>query len=170
MTELPARAERTTLDDILRIACADLGLNAVIELDQELVTKLECPSCHTVEEVLRPLSEVTFDAGHCPTCGVLREAFMTHVITGDEPFLHRTLASVGVPPLHIIRAHNGVEYRFYELTGDLTDALHFRDYESTIKIEDKKQSRIRIKDKIQIKAVKEAPVLKVRTSRVRLRD
>lgn len=170
VTELPARAERTTLDDILRIACADLGLNAVIELDQELVTKLECKNCHTVEETLKPLSEVTFESGHCSTCGKLREASMTHLITGEETFLHRTLASVGMPPLHIIRAHNGVEYRFYELTGDLADTLHFRDYESTIKIEDNKQSRIRIKDKIQIKVVKDASVLKVHSSRVRLRD
>lgn len=170
ITELPARVERTTLDDLLRIACADLGLNAVIELDQELVTKLECPTCHTVEEVLRPLSEVTIEAGHCPTCGILRESTLTHVITGEETFLHRTLASVGVPPLHIIRAHNGVEYRFYELTGNLADTLHFRDYESTIKIEEKKPSRIRIKDKIQVKGAKEAPVLKVRAGRVRLRD
>lgn len=170
VTELPARAERTTLDDILRIACADLGLNAVIELDQELVTKLECKNCHTVEETLKPLSEVTFESGHCSTCGELREVSMTHLITGEESFLHRTLASVGVPPLHIIRAHNGVEYRFYELSADLPDTFHFRDYESTIKIEDKKQSRIRIKDKIQIKVVKDASVLKVRSSRVRLRD
>lgn len=170
VTELPARAERTTLDDILRIACADLGLNAVIELDQELVTKLECKNCHTVEETLKPLSEVTFESGHCSTCGELREVSMTHLITGEESFLHRTLASVGVPSLHIIRAHNGVEYRFYELSADLPDTLHFRDYESTIKIEDKKQSRIRIKDKIQIKVVKDASVLKVRSSRVRLRD
>jgi hypothetical protein len=142
----------------------------VIELDQELVTRLECPNCHTVEEVLRPLSEVTFDAGHCPTCGILREAFMTHLITGEEPFLHRTLASVGVPPLHIIRANNGVEYRFYELTGDLPEALHFHDYESTIKIENKKQARIRIDDKIQVKVAKDASVLKLRSGRVRLRD
>ena len=170
VTELPARAERTTLDDILRIACADLGLNAVIELDQELVTRLECSTCHTVEEILRPLSEVTFDAGRCPICGELRETFLTHVITGEEPYLHRTLASVGVPPLHIIRAHNDEEYRFYELTGDLMDALHFRDYESTIKLAVEKPARIRIKDKIQVKATKETPVLKVRSSRIRLRD
>ncbi len=56
---------------------------------------------------------------------------MTHLITGEETFLHRTLASVGVPPLHIIRAHNGVEYRFYELSADLPDTLHFQDYGST---------------------------------------
>jgi hypothetical protein len=33
-----------------------------------------------------------------------------------------------VPPLHILRAHNAQEYRFYELTGDLPDALHFRHF------------------------------------------
>jgi len=166
VTELPARAQRTTLDDLLRIACADLGLDAVLELDQELITKLECPTCHTVEEVVRPLSEVTFEAGHCPTCGILREASLTHMITGDEPFLHRTLASVGVPPLHIIRAHNGTEYRFYELSGDLPDTLHFRHFESSLKVEEK-ASRIRIKEKVQLK---DAPLVIRPRGRVRLRD
>jgi adenylyltransferase/sulfurtransferase len=170
VTELPARSERTTLDDILRIACADLGLDAVIELDQELVTKLECKTCHTVEETLKPLSEVTFESGHCPTCGELRETSMTHLITGEETFLHRTLASVGVPSLHIIRAHNGVEYRFYELTGDLPDALHFRHYESTIKVEKKPEFQIRIKEKVQIKNVSDKNILRLRGGRVRLRD
>lgn len=145
--ELPARAERTTLEDMLRIACADLGLNAVIELDQELITQLECPQCHSVEQVLRPLSEVTFEAGHCPTCGILREATLTHVITGEEPFLHRTLASVGVPPLHVIRAHNGVEYRFYELTADLSEALHFRHFETGVKLGG---GRVRIRGEVKL--------------------
>ncbi len=131
ITELPARAERTTLADLLRIARADLGPDAMIELDQELITQLECPNDHTVEQVLRPLSEVTFEAGHCPTCGVLRESTLTHIISGEEDFLHRTLASVGVPPLHIVKAHNGVQYRFYELTGDLPDTLHFHDFEKS---------------------------------------
>ena len=172
VTELPARVERTTLDDLLRIACADLGLNAVLELDQELITKLECPNCHTAEEIVRPLSEVTFEAGHCPTCGVLREASLTHIITGDEPFLHRTLASVGVPPLHIIRAHNGEEYRFYELSGDLEEALHFRHFDSTVKLDTKSQTpRIRLKDKVKIKDKdKETPLVIKPRGRVRLRD
>ncbi|HSD84938.1 MAG TPA: ThiF family adenylyltransferase, partial [Anaerolineae bacterium] len=92
VTELPARAERTTLQDLIRIARSDLGEHAFIELDQELVTSLECPNCHTMEQVLRPMSEITFEAGHCPTCGILRDAQFTHVITGDEDFLHRTLS------------------------------------------------------------------------------
>ena len=178
INELPARAERTTLDDMLRIACADLGLNAVIELDQELVTQFECPNCHTVEEVLRPLNEVTLEAGNCPVCGVLRETSLTHVITGEEKFLHRTLASVGVSPLHIIRAHNGSEYRFYELTGDEDDALHFHDFEPKVKVEEKKAARIRLSDTplhttdstLSVKTTKPSQVLRIRQGRIRLRD
>ena len=131
VTELPARAEHTTLEDMLRIARADLGPEAIIELDQELITSLKCSTCQTIEQVLKPLSAVSFEAGHCPTCGNLRETELTHVITGEENYLHRTLSSVGVPPLHILRAHNGQEYRFYELTGDLPEALHFHHFEQT---------------------------------------
>lgn len=129
VTELPARADRTTLEEMLRIARADLGPEAVLDLDQEIIVSLSCPTCKTRETVLRPLSEVSFEAGHCPTCGVLRETEMTHQIRGKETYLHRTLASVGVPPLHILRAHNSREFRFYELSGDLPEALHFRDFE-----------------------------------------
>ena len=145
ITELPARSERTTLEDLLRIARADMGAEAMIELDQELITSLSCPVCHTVDQVLKPLSTVSFEAGHCPTCGTLRETELTHVITGEENFLHRTLANVGVPSLHILRAHNGQEYRFYELTGDLPEALHFHDFEQTEQPKPAR-GRIRIKD------------------------
>jgi adenylyltransferase/sulfurtransferase len=151
ITELTARAERTTLQDLLRIARSDLGPQAVIELDQELVISLECPNCHTMEQVLQPLSQITFEAGHCPTCGTLRDAQFTHLITGEENFLHRTLSSVGVPALHILRAQNGLEYRFYELTGDLPEALHFRHFEQNPS--EKTQplnERIRLKDELHL--------------------
>jgi len=154
ITELPARAERTTLHDLLRIARVDLGAQAVIELDQELITSLECPSCHTVEQVLRPLSHITFEAGHCPTCGELRDAQFTHVITGDENFLHRTLSSIGVPPLHILRVQNGTEYRFYELTGDLPEALHFHHFEQNMpEMLKPAGDRIRLKSEVHLKDI-----------------
>jgi len=127
--ELDVRAEETFVRDLLEVARRDLGPEAVIELDHELILRLSCPRCQTVEEILRPLSEVSFEAGHCPACGLLRETDMTHLLTGAEPLLDRTLASIGIPPLHIVRAHNGREYRFYELTGDLSRSLHFSDFE-----------------------------------------
>ena len=71
-----------------------------------------------------------------------------------------------MPPLHIIRAHNGVEYRFYELSGDLQDALHFRHFGTTLKVE-AKPSRIHIKGKVQLK---DAPLVIRSRGRVRLRE
>jgi hypothetical protein len=116
---------------LVRITQADLGPEALIDLDQELILTLECPNCKTVEQILQPLSQVSFEAAHCPSCGALRETQMAHTITGSEPFLNRPLASVGVPPLHILRAYNTQEYRFYELTGDLEEALHFRHFDES---------------------------------------
>ncbi|HSB02093.1 MAG TPA: ThiF family adenylyltransferase [Anaerolineales bacterium] len=164
VTELPARAERTTLQDLIRIARSDLGEHAIIELDQELVTSLECPNCHTMEQVLQPMSAITFEAGHCPTCGILRDAQFTHVITGEENFLHRTLSSVGVPPLHILRAQNGVEYRFYELTGDLPEALHFRHFEQN------GAEPLKITERIRLKSIVGSPSAGPAQGRIRLKD
>jgi adenylyltransferase/sulfurtransferase len=131
ITERPdLRANLTTLREMLEVARADLGAEAVLELDQEIVLDLECPHCGTRTEIFRPLSRVSFEEGLCPACGQLRQVHMTHVITGEEPFLERTLRQIGVPALHIIRARNAVEYRFYELTGDLSETLHFNHFAS----------------------------------------
>lgn len=127
--ELPMRASTTTFEELLGFARADLGQEAVIELDQEIILALTCPNCQKVEKIIKPISEVSFESAHCPICGTLRETQMTHVITGEEPFLHQPLASLGIPALHVIRAYNTQEYRFYELTGDLQESLHFKDFD-----------------------------------------
>lgn len=132
ITETPLRAESTTLGEMLDVVFADLGQDAVLELDEELVLSLNCMACNTSERVLKPMSDVSFEAGHCPTCGEMREVNMTHTIRGDEDFLDRSLASVGVPPLHVLRATNGRDFRFYELSGDLHKALHFNDFAEAV--------------------------------------
>jgi len=152
ITELPLRADTTTLDTMLQIAQRDLGPDAVIELDQELIVSLSCPQCGTHEEVLQPISEVGFNRAHCPVCKLLRETEMTHNIQGDGNFLSRTLASIGVPPLHILRAYNTEEYRFYELNGDLQDALHFNHFERpSSEAPIKLTGHIKLKDKVTLK-------------------
>ena len=153
INELPIRADSTTLKELLQIARRDLGPEAVIELDQELVLALTCPQCGSREEVLEPISNVGFNRAHCPTCGILRETELSHTIQGDENFLGRTLASLGVPQLHILRAYNAQEYRFYELTGDLDDALHFShfdnpEFEKPLKL----SGRIKLKEKVTLKS------------------
>jgi adenylyltransferase/sulfurtransferase len=131
ITELPLRADTTTIEAMMRIVHADLGFDAVLELDQELILNLACPACRTTENILKPISEVSFESAHCPVCGNFRETRMTHTLSGNEPFTHRTLASIGVPPLHILRAYNAREFRFYELTGDLPEAFSFSDFTTT---------------------------------------
>ncbi|MBE9524225.1 MAG: ThiF family adenylyltransferase [Chloroflexi bacterium] len=151
VTELPLRAETTTLTELLRIVRSDLGSEAVLELDQELIIDLECSVCKKVERVIKPISEVSFEAAHCPICETFRETNMTHTVTGEESFLHHTLASIGVPPLHIMRAYNLQEYRFYELTGDLHEALHFSHFEeSHTHPKIMQQNRIRIGDEVEL--------------------
>lgn len=129
ISELPLSAGTTTLADLARIAQSDLGPDTVIELDQELILSLTCPQCGTHEEILKPMSQVGFKAAHCPACGILREIEMTHTITGTEPFARMSLAAAGIPALHVVRAFNAAEYKFYELTGDLGNTLHFRHFE-----------------------------------------
>ena len=83
---------------------------------------------------------------------------MTHVITGEESFLHRTLACLGVPPLHIMRAYNTREYRFYELSGDLEDALHFTDFdESSPGKKDTIRKRIQLGEVVTVKDIRVNP-------------
>ena len=132
VTELPLRAGSSTLRDLLSVAQSDLGSEAIIELDEEPVLTLNCMNCNTIEHVLKPMSDVTYEAGHCPTCGLMREVNLTHTIRGDENFTDNTLASVGIPPLHVVRATNGREFRFYELNGDLEEALHFDDFTEAV--------------------------------------
>jgi hypothetical protein len=129
ITELPqATAESTTVQEMLDIARRDLGNDAVLELNNEIVLSLYCPVDDTTTEVFRPLTRVSFEEGLCPICGNLRQVNMTHIITGEEPFVDRSLSEIGVPSLHILRARNTLEYRFYELTGDLRNALRFDDF------------------------------------------
>ncbi len=168
ITELPLRADTTTLDEILQIAHRDLGPDAVIELGQELVLALNCPQCGTHEEILRPISEVGFNRAHCSVCGLLRETEMTHTIHGDENFLSRTLTSIGVPPLHILRAYNTEEYRFYELNGDLQDTLHFNHFERPLsEAPIKLTGRIKLKDRI---VLKKRPVITIHKPVIKIAD
>jgi len=125
------------------------------------VLALECHTCHTVTEVLKPVSRVSLEEGRCPGCGDLREVHMSHLITGDEPFLEWTLLSIGVPPLHILRARNSEEYRFFELTGDLEETLHFAHFTAP-SVEGRLRVKVKSKPRVKLGPLVAAKPLKVR--------
>lgn len=119
-----ATAVKTTLADLLAIAREKLGDEAVLEFSHELVISMTDAITGDVEMVFKRMARLTEDVLIGPS-GVQREMQLTHRITGDEDFLDKTLAEVDVPPLGIIRATNGKERVYYELTGDKAAVLHF---------------------------------------------
>ena len=124
--ELPeATAAGTTLAEVLAIARERLGDAAVLEFDSELVVSMTCGACGNVEPIFKRMARLYEDEAICPNCGAKREMNMTHRITGDEDFLERTFAEMDVPPLGIIRARNGSERVYFELTGDKETFLQF---------------------------------------------
>jgi adenylyltransferase/sulfurtransferase len=123
--ELPqATAAQTTLQQMLDLARARLGPEARLELDYELVTEFYCPACGQRAAVFQPLRRLDGRQAQCPHCGRQRQAITTHTLTGKETYLERTLAEIGIPPLHILTARSGRQYAHLELTGDA--ASYFR--------------------------------------------
>ena len=126
IVELPdTTAAGTTLAGLLGVARERLGPETVLEFDSELVISMECGSCGNVEPIFKRMARLYEDAAVCPSCGAKREMRLTHRITGEEDFLERALVEVDVPPLGIIRARNGSERVYYELTGDKAAFLQF---------------------------------------------
>ncbi len=120
-----ATAAETRLGELLELARERLGPDAVLEFSGELVTAMECPDCGRSEPIFRRMASLYEEAATCPHCGGRREMALTHRITGEEPFLDRTLAEIDTPPLNIIRARNGEERVYLELTGDRETFLQF---------------------------------------------
>lgn len=113
-----ATSVKTTLSELLAQAHQQLGPEAQIELDFDLVTGVYCQSCGLGETMLRPLRRLNETLLACPNCAKPRSIDIVHVIDGHEPFLDEPLASIGIPPLHILAARNGLDFAFFELTGD----------------------------------------------------
>lgn len=125
--ELPeATAEGTTLNDLFAIAREKLGPETVLEFDSELVVAMVCPNCQESSPVFKRMARLYESEAVCPTCNGRREMQLTHRLTGEEDYLDRTLAQMDVPPLGIIRARNGQERVYYELTGDKATFLQFQ--------------------------------------------
>ena len=120
---LPWRTTETKVAGLLDRVRIDLGPGAVIEVNNDLLSGLECSRCQIVEPLLASLGKVTESQGRCPQCGDHRTPQVYHTIDGTEPFLDRTLSDIGVPPWDIVAGRRGVNQRFYEFAGDAPDVL-----------------------------------------------
>src|SRR5262245_51271681 len=116
---LPWRVADTPAGALLERVRNDLGPDAVLETNQDLLAGLRCPRCEEEEPLFDSLGKVSEDRGRCPRCGEPRAPTIYHTIDGiDRTRADRTLGELGVPPWDVLGGRAGLRQRFYEFAGD----------------------------------------------------
>jgi adenylyltransferase/sulfurtransferase len=115
---LDVTADRLTVAELLRQSREVLGPMAVLEFPREMIEKFVCPNCACEEAVFRSASRVRASQALCPGCNVRREVVTFFRAAGDEAFLDRSLAEIGVPPYDIIFAAGADRMIGFELSAD----------------------------------------------------
>jgi adenylyltransferase/sulfurtransferase len=109
-----------TFGQLLTVAEGYLGQGAVLELDRDIIWRLECKGCKYQKLLLRILGKVTFEQGRCPKCNQSCHLEMRHTITrNDRELLDMTIAQIGLPDLYIIAVKKDEEVCYLELSGNL---------------------------------------------------
>lgn len=119
------RSDSTTLADLLTIARSMIGSEAVLEFSGEIVISMTDPESGDEQFYFKRMARLTEREYLSPISGLRRDMHLTHRVTGTEDYLDRTLADFDQPPLSIIRARNGKERVYLELTGDKESFFQF---------------------------------------------
>ena len=106
-----------TLKEILAEIRGELGERAVVDFDRDIATRATC-SCGETKELFTPVHKLKGHMLTCPKCGAQMTFDSMHSIRGNEDFLNRTPAEIGIPPLHIICGRVGMNAVYYEFTAD----------------------------------------------------
>jgi adenylyltransferase/sulfurtransferase len=120
---LPWRVADTQVGELLDRVRSDLGPEAVVETNSDLLASLYCPNCEQDEGMLTALSKVNEERGRCTRCGEHRVPKTFHTIDGRAQFLDRTLGEIAVPLWDVLAGRQGLEQRVYEFVGDKQEVL-----------------------------------------------
>ena len=121
---LDQQTTETAAGDFLERVRGDLGSQAVVEVNADLLESLTCPDCNTTEPLLSSLGKVKESQGRCPDCGGHRVPNVYHTIDGSCPsVLDRTLSELGVPLWDVLAGRSGMKQSFYEFVGDKSAVL-----------------------------------------------
>jgi adenylyltransferase/sulfurtransferase len=99
-----------TLGELLDRAEAKLGAGVTLELSRDVITSLTCPVCEKTERAGIVLGALREAAARCAVCGTHRIVRFAGIVVRDgEIDLSLTPAQIGVPPLDVIVARQGIE-------------------------------------------------------------
>jgi molybdopterin/thiamine biosynthesis adenylyltransferase len=123
ITEMDWSARTMTIADALSFIKGELGKDAVLELNNDVLVGFSCPQCNRNDYLFKSLGVATVAESACPRCGNLRVPRFTHIFDGSEDFLYKTLIEIGVPPFDVITGREGMNQIFLELSGDRDEVL-----------------------------------------------
>ena len=108
----------TPLSSVAARAAQILGGVDAVELGRELVEQLECTSCGSRRQMLRPIDSLTEADAVCERCGADSFPHFLHTITSGSELMTRTPRQLGLPPWDIVWARRGEQYLGLEFAGD----------------------------------------------------
>ncbi|MDP4181515.1 MAG: ThiF family adenylyltransferase [Bacillota bacterium] len=111
------------LKSLLSIAKERLGNDAIIELNHEIVSKLDCPSCGFSKEVYKILGNVKPNEAICEKCGSQMTPSIFHNFDINEDIPDKTFQEIGIPPFDIIKARSGLDECCFCFFGDAQKVL-----------------------------------------------
>ncbi len=118
--ELPLSAATHTAGDLFDALLAhtrDSG-DWQLSLDRDLVVSLECASCKTSRQVLRPASAVGMRQAACQQCGqTAKPNLVSHVERGSQ-LARESLTRLGIPRFDIVRVATLAREWHIQLAGD----------------------------------------------------
>jgi molybdopterin/thiamine biosynthesis adenylyltransferase len=112
--------------ELLAAGQEQLGPQAVIEVEHEIIREMSCTKCGTSEAVNRPIEALRVGQGRCPSCGRDRRLELTHSIgQTDTELLSLTPRDLGLPRFDIVTARSGQRRKHFVLDGDQDQMQHF---------------------------------------------
>lgn len=123
LVELPLKAATTTVDELLAAMREHLGDSVTWSLDddRDIITGLRCQDCDLEREVISLAGLLSEKEAICESCEEVMVPRQVAEFCGEEGLGDKSLAELGIPPLHILygRNHDSGEDAYFELTGDL---------------------------------------------------
>jgi len=115
--EKPWSVKTVTLKAVLAEIRSQLGETAVVDFDRDIATRAKC-ACGHCKDLFTPVHKLKGHMLTCPECGSQMSFESIHSLKGDEDFLEKTPAQIGIPPLHIIGGRVGINTTYFEFTAD----------------------------------------------------
>ena len=124
MNNLRPISADTTFGEVLDLVADELGSNALVDLEHDILLSVTCESCDETRQVNQPMDALTEGEGACPSCSEEMRLEMTHTVTRESPLLEMCPEDLGLPAEDVLAVRGGEDgmQRLFFLTGQAVAA------------------------------------------------